>query len=144
MADWNRRFLDLCDVVAGWSKDPSTKVGAVITDNDNRVISVGYNGFPRKADDKNKERYERPLKYRWTEHAERNAIYNAAKIGVSTDEATMYIRWFPCTDCARGIIQSGIKKLVCSKPDFTDERWGADFKISHEMLEECGITLEFE
>jgi len=56
----------------------------------------------------------------------------------------MYLRWFPCTDCARAIIQSGITDLVCSIPDFKDERWGEDFKISFEMLKECGINLRYD
>lgn len=142
MADWNKRFIELSKHIATWSKD-SKKVGCVISNNDNRIVSVGYNGYPTGCDDTKLERKERPLKYSFTEHAERNAIYNASRIGVSTKDCTMYLMWFPCDDCARAIIQSGIKKLVCSKPDLDDDRWGEKFKISLEMLNEVEIEIEY-
>lgn len=143
MANWNERFIELTKHIASWSKDKNTKTGAVITDDNHRILSVGYNGFPSGCNDDIAERYERPAKYFYTEHAERNAIFNAAKNGVRLKDSVMYIMWFPCADCARGIIQSGIKKVVCYKPDYTIPKWGESFKIAHEMLDEAGIELVF-
>ena len=141
--NWTDRFLELADVLSGWSKDKSRGVGAVIVDDFHRVISVGYNGFPRGVNDDIESRHERPAKYMYTEHAERNAIYSAASHGSRTAGCTIYLRWYPCCDCARGIIQSGIKKVVCDEPDFGDKRWGEKFKVSHEMFNEAGVFVEY-
>ena len=143
MADWNKRFIELTKHIATWSKDKSVGTCAVITDKENRIVSVGYNGFPSGADDGIEERYERPAKYLYTEHAERNAIYNAARLGVSTKRCTMYLMWFPCADCARAIIQSGIDTLVCYEPDLNTPKWGKHFKAALEMFKECGVALNF-
>ena len=142
MTTWDKKFFALCEHIATWSKDRSTKVGAVIVNDRNKVISIGYNGFPIGFDDNIGDRHERPQKYQYTEHAERNAIYSAAGLGVSIRGCTMYLCWFPCPDCARAIIQSGISKLVYKDLDFSDERWGEGFKKSWEMLVECGVTLQ--
>ena len=83
------------------SKDRSTHVGAVVIGPDNEVRTSGYNSFPRNLNDNVEARYERPLKYMWTEHAERNAIYNAAGTGVALKDCDMYCMWFPCHECAR-------------------------------------------
>jgi dCMP deaminase len=143
MANWNLRFVELAKHVASWSKDESVKVGVIIADEDNRVVSIGYNGFPSGCDDSKTERYQRPMKYLYTEHGERNAIYNAARTGAKTFGCTMYLDWFPCADCARGVIQSGLKRLVCGKPNFEDERWGDSFKAAFEMLEEAKVEIVF-
>lgn len=103
---WDRRFMDLAEHVAGWSKDPSTKVGAIIADLDNRVVGMGYNGFPRGVQDR-KERYEdRPVKYGFVVHAELNAILNARPADLRG--CTLYVTLSPCRECAKAIIQSGI------------------------------------
>lgn len=141
MTNWDKRFIDLADHISSWSKDRSTKVGAVIVGNNKEILSVGYNGFPRGVSDDIKERHERPLKYKWSEHAERNAIYNAARNGVRTEGASMYLQWFPCCDCARAVIQSGIRLLVCPKPELDHPRWGQNFRISKEMLQESNIEM---
>ena len=142
MTSWDKKFLDLCDHISTWSKDKSTKVGAVIVNDRNKVISLGYNGFPIRFDDNVSDRHERPQKYSYTEHAERNAIYSAAELGVSVRGCTMYLSRFPCPDCARAIIQSGISTLAYKHIDFSDERWGEGFKKSWEMLVECGVGLK--
>jgi dCMP deaminase len=140
--------MDLVNHVSLWSKDSSTKVGAVIVDDEKRIISMGYNGFPTGAEDEVEERNQRPLKYKWAEHGERNCIYNAARIGVQTKGTTMYVNYFPCTDCARAIIQGGIKNLYFEKiisiergGNLKDPQWGEDFKVSLEMLLECGVNI---
>ena len=102
-----------------------------------------FNGFPRGADDGRIERYERPTKYAWTEHAERNAIYNAARIGVSVEGCRMYVPWFPCIDCARAIVQSGISELIAIKPDLDDPRWGDNFRITLELFKEVGLKTRW-
>jgi dCMP deaminase len=141
-ADWDKRFLEMTDLVGNWSKDIHKKCGCVIVDESHRVISVGYNGFPSGCDDSVLSRYERPTKYDYTEHAERNAIYSAAKNGTSVNNCIMYISLFPCVECTRAIIQSGVKKLICPEPDLNHERWGKSFKISLELLNEVGIELK--
>jgi len=144
MANWNKRFMDLSVHVSSWSKDQSTQVGAVIVDDKKTILSIGYNGFPRGCDDEKKERHERPAKYLYTEHAERNAIYNAARNGIKLDETTLYVSsLFPCVDCARAIIQSGIKKIVATKPDLEHENWGESFRVSLELFRESDVEIEF-
>lgn len=150
MCEIDFRFIELCNTVASWSKDRSTKVGSVIVGPDKEIRSIGYNGFPRGIDDTVEERYERPLKYKWTCHAEANAICNAARVGTPLKGCTMYLQWFPCTNCALLIIQAGIKTVVASKPDFSDfkveknrQNWGEDFAISKQMFEEAGIEVIF-
>jgi dCMP deaminase len=143
MADWKKRMLDLAQHVAGWSKDRSTGVGCVVYGPVSMaVLALGYNGFPRGADDDVEARHERPLKYKRTEHAERNAIFNAAKHGVALYRMHMASTLFPCSDCARAIVQAGIRELVVpAGPDFSRPTYGEDFRISVEILEEGGVRV---
>lgn len=135
--------MELAGFVAGWSKDRSRQVGCVIVAPDNSLRSIGFNGFPRGLNDDHDERHERPAKYFWTEHAERNAIYAAARNGVALAGCTMYLPWFPCVDCARAIVQAGIVELVSLEPDFADTQWGEGFRISVDLLEEAGLAVRF-
>jgi dCMP deaminase len=113
---WDNRFLDVAANISSWSKDTSTKIGCVIV-RDHRILSTGYNGFPRGCNDAILERYDRPLKYSWTEHSERNCVYNAAREGIPLMGATAYcVGLFPCTDCARALVQVGIVRLVGAQP----------------------------
>lgn len=141
--DWNKRFIDLAKYIGEWSKDRSTKVGAIIVDPNKVVILMGYNGFPREFDDDCNSYHERPAKYKWTEHAERNAIYNAARQGISVVGCTMYVCLFPCIDCSRGIVQSGISTLVTYKPDFNNSNWGESFKDSFYLLNKCNVKIKY-
>lgn len=138
---WDDYFKLLTGVVASKSKDRSTKVGCVIVGPDNEIRTTGYNSFPRKVNDDREERHERPEKYFWTEHAERNAIYNAARVGTSILGCRAYLDWFPCMDCARGLAQSGIVEVICTPPDFDNPKWGADFKRTQELFDEVGIKI---
>lgn len=124
------------------SKDKHTKVGCLIMRNE-QVLSVAWNEFPRGVKD-TEERRERPLKYKYTEHAERNAIYAAARAGEALRDATMYLPYYPCSDCARAIICSGIRELVCHRPDFECPTWGQEFRIAGEMLHEAEVIVTFE
>ena len=144
--NWTEYFLNIAETIKLKSKDKSTQIGAVIVGNDNEILSTGYNSFPRGMYDNIQERQERPEKYFWFEHAERNAIYNAARIGVSLKNSTIYLTsGIPCVDCARGIVNSGIKIVWCKEICTTknNEKWIEHQKISLEMFEECGIQVFF-
>lgn len=140
--NWNLRFMELADHIAQWSKDRSSKVGAVIV-SDKNPISMGYNGFPRGCDDDLDERHERPTKYSWVLHAEENAIVNAARQGQKTFGGDMYVNWFPCSRCAGQIVNSGIKRVFCDKePDWTvNDTWTADHVIAKQKLIEGGVEI---
>ena len=133
---WDTRFLNLADFVSTWSKDPSTKVGSVITDEYNRIVSVGYNGFPRGIDDdarlKNREE-----KYKMIVHAEMNAILTAAR---DLSGCTIYTTPFlPCSNCATHIIQAGIKRVVA--PINKEPRWEENLKLSESILKEAELSV---
>jgi dCMP deaminase len=138
---WDRRFLTLTAQVGSWSKDRSAKAGCVIVGEDRLIRSTGFNGFPRNIDDDEPSRHERPAKYSWTEHAERNAIYNAARLGISTLGCICYVNWFPCVECARAIVQAGMIHLVGLEPDQQDPRWGDDFQFAYKLFEEAGVGV---
>ncbi len=143
MADWDSRFMNLARHIATWSKDRSRQVGCVIVGPDNEIRAYGFNGFPRGVDDDTEGRHARPAKYKWTEHAERNAIYNAARIGTPLQGCRMYLPWFPCMDCARALVQSGIVELICFKPDLLDPKWGGDFADVPLLLEEADVKVRW-
>lgn len=126
-------------MAASWSKDPSRKVGAVIVTQDQQGVARGWNGAPRGCE----EVHERPRKYLRTEHAERNAFYNAARIGVATRGARLYSTLYPCADCARGAIQCGIVEVVAPEPDWSDATYADSFAESREMFAEAGIVCRF-
>jgi dCMP deaminase len=139
--------LGLALHVASWSKDPSTKVGSVIVGQTNEVISIGFNGFPRGVNDDVPERWERPEKYCWTEHAEQNAVLNAARHGACTMASTLYItsypaKFGPCDDCCRAIIQAGIARVVTEPPAGDIARWTESFRRGTIMLEEAGVEID--
>jgi dCMP deaminase len=128
---------------AGRSRDRSRGSGAVIVDPSGCRVAVAFNAFPRGVDEAPSDRHERPAKYKWTEHAERNAIYEAAREGTPTDGCTMFVSWYPCADCARAIIQSGIVELVAIEPDWADPHWSADFAVVRLMLAEARVLVRF-
>jgi dCMP deaminase len=141
LSEWDQRFISLAQFVGQWSKDRSRRVGCVVVDSNRIVRAIGYNGFPRGIDDNIDARHARPEKYLWTEHAERNAIYQAARVGISLDGCTMYVPWFPCVDCARAILQSGISRFVGMEPDLSDPNWGGHFHIALDLLREANIEI---
>ena len=141
---WNYRFLELAELIASWSKDPSTKTGAVVVGPDKEIRATGYNGLVRGVKDDVPERMERPTKYDFFEHAERNAVYNACLTGTSLRDCTIYCTLTPCTDCARAIIQAGIKTVVTYefKLDDNDPKntWRDKLNYSAEMFKEAGVN----
>lgn len=136
---WDEYFLGLAHLSALRSKDPNTQVGACIVDEENKVVSIGYNGMPRGCQD-NKMPWEREggfltTKYAYVVHAELNAILNSPR---SVKNCTLYVSLFPCNECAKAIIQSGIKKVVYE----SDKYDGTDGNIaSKRMLNDAGIEL---
>ena len=140
MANWPKRMMEVWDVISQWSKD-STKTAAIITDSNFCIISTGFNGFPRGIDDDVPERHERPTKYFFSEHGERNAIYTAARLGIALEGKYIFFRWYPCSACVRAMIQCGFARIYCNKPDFTIPHWGEDFVAADAMLKESPIEV---
>jgi len=135
------RYLSLAKEVATWSKDPSSQVGAVTVGAKKEVLSQGFNGFPRGINDLDERYNNRETKYKFVVHAEMNAIYNATYSGTSLDGATLYIYGLPiCSECAKGIIQVGIKKVVIEKSKELDN-WNESVKFSKEMFNEAGVEM---
>ncbi len=165
--DWNEYFFRHVYLAAQKSKDDRTKIGAVLVRNDSRaIISEGFNGICRKVDDpadsldkisfgiwigekareKINYRKEKPSKYHFYEHAERNSIYNCARHGISTLNSICYTQGIPCSDCARGLIQAGISKIIVHKqwPNLTHStQWVESIGYSKEMLNEAGVEIEW-
>lgn len=124
-----------------FSKDPSTKVGCIILAPESlQILSCGYNGLPRNINE-NPERWMRPMKLMWCEHSERNALYNACRSGTKLENGIAIVTLYPCADCARGLIQSGIKTIVVPEPNWQDLRWGEHFQVSKVMFEEAQIEV---
>lgn len=165
---WDQYFMTLTYVVAMKSKDERTKIGALIVGADHEIMSTGFNGIPRGVYDdvklvqkrrteqlpflpllKYMDRHERPEKYNWYEHAERNAIYNAARMGLSTLKTTMYTNGVPCVDCARGIIQAGINRVIVHQQwedrgkYIENKKWRESSERTNEMFEEAMVELKF-
>jgi dCMP deaminase len=139
--EWDAWNMGIADRVAARSKDQSTQLGAVIVGPNNEPRSWGYNSFPRGILDNIPERHISPEKYLWVEHAERNAIYNAALHGASLQGCTLYCPWPPCIECARGIIQVGIIRVVVKSFNIP-ERWRVNMSKSITMLKEAGVRIK--
>jgi dCMP deaminase len=160
--NWDELFIKQAMLIAEKSKDSSTKVGCVIVGDGNAVLSMGFNGFPRGViedefewtkfiksealDDFTFTRWNRPEKYSWIEHAERNAVYNAARNGIRLAGARMYLNFEPmamCADCTRAMIQSGIKEIIGPDIPFAGKGAGTHYHLSYsgQMLEEAGVKV---
>ena len=141
MSKWDRRFLGLANLVATWSKDPSTGVGAVIVDSKNRIVSMGFNGFPRGVLDTDDKLTNRDEKLRRTIHAEANAILFAPR---PVAGCTIYVTHPPCAKCAATIIQAGITRVV-SRPPWASfvERWADDMRSASDMFAESGMVFDY-
>lgn len=135
---WHRRFYELANHVASWSKDPSTQVGAVVVNECKQVLSLGFNGFPRGIADTADRLSDRDTKYKFVSHAERNALDNAP---ADIKGSILYSTLFPCNECTKGIIQKGIRTIVTAKPDMS--RTHNNVSTSIEMLQEAGIQIIF-
>jgi dCMP deaminase len=138
MSKWDSRFMDLARLVASWSKDPSTQVGAVIVDQDKRIVSTGFNGFPRSVNDVC--RFDRNTKLLRTIHAEENALLFARR---DVTGMSVYVTRPPCARCAAKLVQAGIVRVVYELPpvDFV-ERWGAEMREAQAMFDEVGMIVK--
>jgi len=140
---WDERYLDLAAGIAGWSKDPSRKIGAVAVGSKGNVLAQGFNGFPRGISDSSDRYDDRTRKYELVVHAEMNVIYNASYNGVSLDESTLYVHGLPaCSDCAKGIIQVGIKRVVMRDQEIPT-LWQQSWTKTEEMFNEAGVSYDF-
>lgn len=137
---WNYRFMDMAHLVATWSKDPSSKVGAVIVDANRRIISTGYNGLAIGVEDSIERLTNRDIKYKIILHAEENAIMFAKR---DLSGCSLYVTTLPpCAHCASLIIQSGIKTVYACKSDIPD-RWKDSYDLTTAMFNEAGVKLVF-
>jgi len=145
MINWDDYFMSMVYLAASKSKDERTHIGAVIVGKDNEIKSTGYNSFVRKLRDDVLERQKKPEKYFWFEHAERNAIFNAVRFGASLKGCTLYTNGIPCMDCARAIVQSGIKKVVVDKSwdDQNPPEWREHAVRTLQLFKEAGVKLRF-
>ena len=145
---WDELFMGKVYEIARKSKDPRTKIGAVLVKNSHAPLE-GFNGIPKGVKD-SPERMERPEKYHWMEHAERNVIDMAAKFGISTDGGILYTQGMPCVDCARPIVNCGIKEVVLhqqwedvSTKLIVGRPWAEHYWRSKTMFDEAGISVRY-
>lgn len=140
MTNWDQRFLDLAKHVSLWSKDPTGKIGAVISDNLHRVVGLGINGFPRGIADTPERLNERKVKYALTIHAEVNALLNSNKSVVG---CSVYTHPFsPCERCAVELIQSGVQRVISPPlPEEFRERWYQRLSVARELLLEANVEV---
>lgn len=141
---WAERFMGLCDHVASWSEDRDFQVGCVIVGPGREIRATGYNGLPRGVSDADNRRFDRSSgeKFHWIEHAERNAIYNAARCGVELAGCALYVNRYPCADCGRAIIQAGIMRVACPPVPSNDGALDHSFQVSALMLREAGVIMD--
>jgi dCMP deaminase len=142
---WDNRFMKLAREISTWSKDPSTKIGAVIVNDERRILATGYNGFPRGIEDTDERLKDREQKYPLIVHGEMNALMNALYSGVSVKGATIYVWGLPvCSECTKNVIQSGIKRVVILFPEHAPEKWQAQWNnLSKPMYEEAGVSITY-
>jgi dCMP deaminase len=138
MDKWNERFLSMAELVGSWSKDPSTKVGAVIVRPDRTIASMGYNGFPRGVKDEYLDRDHKSLR---TVHAEMNAILSAREPFTGYGYTLYVSPLFPCANCAAAIIQSGLSAVVARMGAMRPE-WQTSFDAAADLFNQSGVSVE--
>lgn len=142
MSNWHQRLIELAAHVATWSKDPSSKIGAVVVGPDHEIRSSGFNGLARGIADTEERLNNRELKYKLIVHAELNALLNAALIGVSTKGCDLYCSGLPpCLNCAKAIIQAGIVVVWIRDTPPVPERWADECKEAEALLIEAGVQV---
>lgn len=137
---WDRRFVSLAAEVASWSKDPSTKVGAVIVNPDHTIVALGFNGFPRGVADTDARLRDREVKLSITIHAELNAILSS---NAPVRGCTIYVTQPCCAQCAAHVVQAGISRVVWPEPDqLFVERWANSIRLACVIFDEAGVAYE--
>lgn len=140
---WHQRYMELAKMFASWSKDPSTKVGAVAIGHKGQLIAQGYNGFPREFDDSIELYKDRQEKYKYVVHAEMNCIYHATHNGLSLEGARLYVYGLGvCHECAKGIVQVGISEVYASCDSTSADRWKTSFNKTKEIFKKGGVKYE--
>ncbi len=135
------KFINIAKEIAALSKDPSTKVGAIALDDQMNIIATGYNGFPRGVDDDPARYNDRPTKYKLISHSEQNLVAQAAYSGHSLAGSTVLLtNLFPCSSCAKSLIQAGVKRVLSPPPD-TDPRWADEAYWANLMFKEAGVEI---
>jgi dCMP deaminase len=141
---WRDRYLELAKQVSTWSKDPSRKIGAVAVGDKGQILAQGFNGFPRGILDTEERLNEREVKYKYVVHAEMNVIFNASLNGVSLNGADLYVYGLPiCNECAKGIIQVGIKRVYILVDGEVPPVWVESWNNTRSMFIEAGIEFEW-
>jgi dCMP deaminase len=137
---WSARYLHLAKEISLWSRDPSTKVGAIAVGAQGQILSQGYNGFPRGIKDHPRRLEDREEKYKYVVHGEMNCIYNSCLNGTSMAGSSVYVYGLPvCSECAKGLIQVGVSKVVMQHPVDIPDIWAERYQISAQMFREAGI-----
>lgn len=145
--DWDLFFMKMVYLIANKSKDTSTKIGAIIVNDNNQIIKIGYNGFPIGIDDSVEERFQRPLKYAYTAHAEANAIFFAARDGAKIEGCKLYTNALCCNECAKAVIQSGISEVIYHTPYYAawklqqSTQWSGHENITHTLFKEGNVVV---
>lgn len=141
---WDIRFMQMAKEISSWSKDPSKQIGVVAVGENRRVLSTGYNGFPRGIDDTAARLNSREIKYKYVVHAEQNCIYNACLNGISLAGASLYVYGLPiCSECAKGIIQVGIERVIIDEHSFEIPKWNESFELSKQLFDEANIEIVY-
>ena len=138
--NWHLKGMALAELVASWSKDPSTKVGAAIFNEQNKVLGVGYNGFPRGIEDNDRLK-DREHKYPRILHAEVNAIANSQLAFQEGNHLRLYCTLHPCERCSAQIIQAGVETVITYRLD--NDRWMKSAEIAQDMFHEAGVDTVF-
>ena len=140
---WDLRYLELAKTIAGWSKDPSSQIGAIAVGSKGQVLAQGYNGFPRGMMDSQHLYTNKTEKYARIVHAEMNMIFNASFNGVCLNGSSVYVSGLPtCSDCAKGLIQVGVKELIMPREKIED-RWYDSWQRSKEYYKEAGLKYRW-
>ena len=141
---WRNHYLQLAKHISTWSKDPSRKIGAVAVGSKGQILAQGFNGFPRGIEDTEERLNNREEKYKYVVHAEMNAIFNACLNGTSLDGSTLFVYGLPvCSECAKGIIQVGIKHVVFLVEETIPPIWTESWERTRSMFEEAGVTYDY-
>lgn len=139
---WDIRFMRITKEVRTWSKDPSTKIGAIIV-RDKRILCTGYNGLPQGLEDSEERLNNRELKYQCVVHAEMNVLYNALSNNIDINGGTLYVYGLPvCSECSKGIIQARISKIFQCVPEANNTpKWKESNVISKTFFDEVNIPV---
>lgn len=139
------RYMELAETISKWSKDPSTKIGAIAVSDRGRVLATGFNGFPRGIADTPERYNDRETKLKYVVHAEANMIYNATASGVDLYDSEVYVYGLPiCSECAKALIQVGVKRVyVVNEHVNKSERWIESWNLTKSMFDECGLEIVY-